>query len=332
VYCIGGEIVRNRRLFSIKRELIQKSIEAQLSAVSIFNNPNNSFKTETFIVLSIISWTYLLHAYFREKGIDYRCTERKGNSKRRVIVRTRRGVIRLWDLDTSLSKIGIAIDHNTTNNLRFLIGLRHEIEHQMTNRLDDMIGARLQASVFNFNKYLVEWFGSNYSIESQLSYCLQLSHISEDQFESMEDYQGVPAHIRSFIAEFDNSLTQEEYSSPQFAYRIIFVKKIVSNKGQADKVIEFVKPNSDIEDGLNKLFVATKEVEKPKYRPGSIVAMLREQYPNFNMSSHTALWQSANAKEAGKNYGTNVAGQWYWYESWVEYVKEHCRQHSEKYR
>ena len=56
---------RIRKVSSIRRELLQKSKEAALAAVGIFNNPNIQFKAETYIVLMIIAWTYLLHAYFR---------------------------------------------------------------------------------------------------------------------------------------------------------------------------------------------------------------------------------------------------------------------------
>ena len=56
---------RIRRVGSVKQELLQKSKEAALSAVQIFNNPNISFKAETYIVLMIIAWTYLLHAFCR---------------------------------------------------------------------------------------------------------------------------------------------------------------------------------------------------------------------------------------------------------------------------
>ena len=49
---------RNRKLGSIKVELIRKSIESVLTAVQVFNNPNIQFKSESFIVLVTIAWTY----------------------------------------------------------------------------------------------------------------------------------------------------------------------------------------------------------------------------------------------------------------------------------
>ena len=50
--------------------LLHKSSEAALSAVQIYNNPLITFKTESFIVLMIIAWTYLLHAFYRKQKIE----------------------------------------------------------------------------------------------------------------------------------------------------------------------------------------------------------------------------------------------------------------------
>ena len=51
---------RKRICFSYAEELIKKSQEAALSAISIFNNPNITFKAESYIVLMIISLS-LIH-------------------------------------------------------------------------------------------------------------------------------------------------------------------------------------------------------------------------------------------------------------------------------
>lgn len=50
-----------------KTELIVKSREAMMAAVQLYNNPQITFKTETFITLAVIAWTYLLHAYYANK-------------------------------------------------------------------------------------------------------------------------------------------------------------------------------------------------------------------------------------------------------------------------
>lgn len=73
--------IRKRSVKSVRDELIKKSREAILAAVQIYNNPQITFKSETFITLSNIAWTYLLHAYYRGKGIEYRYFKAKGKKK-----------------------------------------------------------------------------------------------------------------------------------------------------------------------------------------------------------------------------------------------------------
>ena len=89
---------RNRRVGSIKSELVIKSRESMLTAVQVFNNPNIQFKAESFIVLSIISWTYLLHAYYRDKKIEYRYYQMVNN--RRKFDKTKCGADKYWELDS----------------------------------------------------------------------------------------------------------------------------------------------------------------------------------------------------------------------------------------
>jgi len=169
---------RIRRVGSIKSELLKKSREAALAAVQIFNNPNISFKSESYVVLMIIAWTYLLHAYFRDQKIEYRYCQRNG--KRRVFDKTKHGSNKYWELERCLNDAKSPIDKDTANNLRFLIGLRHEIEHQMTSRIDDILSARFQACCLNFNEYIKKLFGDANGIEKHLSFSLQFSTISAE--------------------------------------------------------------------------------------------------------------------------------------------------------
>ena len=80
---------RARRLKSVATELVKKAREAMLTSVQVFNNPQIEFKSELFIVTNIIAWTYLLHAHYRKKKIEYR--RRKPGSKR--FQRTKNGAI-----------------------------------------------------------------------------------------------------------------------------------------------------------------------------------------------------------------------------------------------
>ena len=110
---------------SVHKELLGKSREAALNAVQTFNNPLTTFKTETFIVLMTIAWTYLLHAHYRRQGVEYRYFEIPEGSKRRKFCRTNSGAFKYWELQRCLSEKTCPLDGPTKSNLRFLIGLRN---------------------------------------------------------------------------------------------------------------------------------------------------------------------------------------------------------------
>ena len=55
-----------------------------------------TFRAELFIVISAIAWTYLLHAWYRRKGINYRYRARG------KIQTTKHGQERYWELGKCL--------------------------------------------------------------------------------------------------------------------------------------------------------------------------------------------------------------------------------------
>lgn len=323
-------ITRNRRVKSIKSELITKSREAMLSAVQIFNNPNIQFKSENFIVLSNIAWMYLLHAYYRDKGIEYRYFELGGTRKR--FHRTKRGAYKFWELERCLNTKDSPIDNVTSSNLRFLIGLRHEIEHQMTTKIDNYLSARFQSCCLNYNLYIKKIFGEKYAIDKHLSISLQFSTIDDEQKNQLKEFTDLPKNIASYINAYDDGLSEELYNDIRFSYRVLYIPKTANRKGQADKVIEFIPADSPEAKGLNKEYVLIKEKERKKYLPKHICQLMKNKgYKNFGVHHHTTLWQNNDGQNPAKNFGTMVEGKWYWYDSWLNFVEEHCKKNKTSY-
>ncbi|MDD5083343.1 MAG: DUF3644 domain-containing protein [Candidatus Moranbacteria bacterium] len=323
-------VTRQRKLGSVKNELIRKSIESMLSAVQIFNNPSIQFKSESFIVLSVIAWTYLLHAHYREQKIEYRYFEQKG--KRRKFDTTKNGAYKYWELERCLNDIKSPIDKVTSNNLKFLIGLRHEIEHQMTTKIDDLLSARFQACCLNYNSYLKKLFPKQDGIEKYLSFSLQFSSLNEKQIDQLVDYEDLPQNISIYIQQFDQELPDEEFNDSRFSYRVLFVPKTANRKGQADKVIEFIPADSEVAKGMNKEYVLVKEKEKMKYSPSEIWKKIQKDgFKKFGAYQHTQLWRTENAKDPSKGFGTFVVKTWYWYDSWLDFVKKHCEENKSEY-
>ena len=323
---------KKKTIGSIRVELIKKSREAALTAIRVFNDPQIMFKSETFIVLMIIAWTYLLHAYYRSKKIEYRYY--KQGQKQRIFEKTKYGAYKHWELEHCLSDINSPIDNDTVNNLKFLIGLRHEIEHQMTSILDNYLSGRFQACALNYNYYLKMFFGDKNGIDNQLTYSIQFVHLSEEQLAEIKPEAHIPEKLRNYIATFDGALTHNEYNSERYSYRLLFKKKLVNRPGQADTVIEFIKPNSELAKQIDKEYWVKKEVERPKYRATNVVRSVQKAgFMKFRINpEHLRMWKAEDAKNPGKGYGVNVEGVWHWYQSWIDRCVELCKAAGSRYR
>ena len=118
-------------------ELLIKAREAMIAAVHTFNSAGLTFRAELFIVTAIIAWTYLLHAWFRREGIDYRYPDNPNN-------KTPKGAEKYWELGYCLNHARCPVERGARDNLTFLLELRHEIEHRSTNRIDDAVSAKLR--------------------------------------------------------------------------------------------------------------------------------------------------------------------------------------------
>jgi uncharacterized protein YlaN (UPF0358 family) len=183
---------RKRRFRSLATELVRKAREAMLTAVQIFNNPQVEFKSELFIVSTIIAWTYLLHAHYRTKGIEYR--RFTAGLKRRRFLRTKHGAIYRWSLEECLDCPQCPLEEIVRKNLRFLIGIRHEIEHQMTTRIDDQLSAKFQAAALNFNTYVKNLFGDKHGLDKEQAFSIQFSGVDEGTAKELLTQSDLPRH------------------------------------------------------------------------------------------------------------------------------------------
>jgi hypothetical protein len=316
---------------SIKQELLQKAREAALCAIKTYNDPLITFKTEAFIVLMVVGWTYLLHAYYRGQGIDYRYFKQKG--QRRHFDRTKQGAFKYWELDRCLTDEHCPVDTATKQNLQFLIGLRHEIEHQMSPNIDNFLSGRYQACAMNFNHYAKQLFGEGHALNEYLTYSIQLAALNENQLFAASK-PAIPKNLRSYIEAFDAEIPEEQFNDSRFAYRLLFTKKLVNKPGQADCVVEFIDPNSELAKEIDKQYWVKKEVEKQKFRPSNVVARVQEAgYSKFRVNpEHVDMWKAEDAKNQAKGFGVEVAGQWYWYDRWVKRCIELCEAAGNKYK
>jgi len=311
---------RKKSIYSHKLGLIRSSREAALAAIQIYNNPLITFKTENYIILMNVAWTYLLHAYYRQNKIEYRYFERR--KLRKKYIRMEDGQYKYWELSKCLRFEHCPLDKDTKNNLLFLIGLRDQIVHRRAGELDIYLSGRYQACALNYNYYIKKFFGEKYALDENLSYSIQFSELSFKQAETIAETEStIPRPIRAYVAQFDNLLSNEEFNSDRYSYRILFTKKLAGKPGQADRVIEFIDPKSELAKTISKEYWVPKEVERAKFGAKQVVKIANDAgFGSFGIGHHTRLWKQMDAKNTSKGYGTKVGNFWFWYQRWVDFV------------
>jgi len=298
-------------------ELLVKAREAMLHAVQGFNNPRAYFKSEVFIVVAVIAWTYLMHAHFKRIGVDYRHRDRRTAE----VLKTRHGADKHWEHENCLGHAACPLDDAVKANLKFLIEIRHEIEHQMTRSIDDLISAKLQACCLNFNAALKAMFGAEYGLDRELGFALQFAGIAKSQRDLLLKDTDLPMHLIAAYTAYEDGLSEAMVRDPKYAYRVAYTERSVNSKGKADQVIEFIRPDST--EGQEIARVLVKESERKKYKPKDIIELMqREGYPNFNQYAHQLLWKAADAKNPNHRFGVELRpGDWWWYDKWVDHVR-----------
>ncbi|MGR9247042.1 DUF3644 domain-containing protein [Rhizobium leguminosarum] len=303
-------------------ELLIKAREAMIAAVHIFNSAGLTFRAELFIVTVIISWTYLLHSYFKRHGIPYVYKDK----------RTPQGQDRYWELTQCIDTGKCPLPEGVKTNLRFLIGLRNEIEHQSTTRIDDAVGAELQACCLNFNEAVKVHFGHQFGLEKRLPIALQFVSFGMDQRAALKRASSLPTHVSSFISAFEHDLSDEQVKDPSFRLKVAFVPIAANKAAGADQAVVTVPPGSDLADKIEVVF---KEVNRNRYIRAAILQKVSDAgFPNFTTGDHTALMNRLDAKNPAKGYGCpgDYKNSWVWYDRWIETILEHCKANPEHYK
>jgi hypothetical protein len=310
-------------------ELLIKAREAMIAAVHTFNSAGLTFRAELFIVTAVIAWTYLLHAWFKREGIDYRHTKNENGQK--VIVKTPSGADKYWELGQCLKHQRCPIEQGSKDNLAFLLELRHEIEHRSTSRVDDAVSAKLQACCINFNDAIKALFGAQYGLERRLPIALQFVTFSPDQRAILKRAGSLPRNVEAMLDGFEGRLTPDQQADPRYAFRVFMIGRTANRAPSADLAVQIVSPDSDVAEKFN---IALKEVEKKKFLPSEIVEKMRSDgWDRFTMDSHTKLWKRLDAKDPAKGYGAIAVGKtWCWYETWLNRVREECQHCPPLYR
>lgn len=309
--------------------LLEKAKEFALLAVSTYNNPFTHYKTYGFIVNIVIAYTSLFHAIYEKKGLDYRHLDSFGNP---VMVD---GEAKAWELSKCCRHYWQNTGAAEVANIEFLVGLRNKIEHRSLPALDLAVAGECQSALSNFENLLIKEFGDSHTLCANLAIAIQLTRISEQaQIDAIKQLQRENYRIvREYMETFRNDLDEDVFQSQHFRLRAFLVPKIGNHAKSSDLAIEFVnveKLNSEQLGNYERGIAFIKGVESPyKLKPGKVVALLNDSFPEFNMAMHTKCWKYFTARPQNieisfkGEYAAYVEGfdHYLYTKKWVGYLK-----------
>lgn len=289
---------------------VRKAVEIYKTAVLVYNNTILFSRSETFIVLSIIAWTYLLHARLIGEGISPVYKNPDGTA---VLVD---GQEKLWELSYCIERVEANLSAGEKANLKYLIAIRNAIEHRSTEDINDALQAKIQANALNFLRYVKEKFGSKYDFSHDLAFAIQLQALTLKAPNALTGATPVAKTVAAVNALLEGPMTPAEFNDPAYSFRVYVVPKVTNNAKKADQAVIYSPIGSDVE-------VAIKLVERPKFRMKEAIKKLLDEHAVV-VTSHQfqQAWKLNDLKNPAKGFSVQLGGQWFWYQEGIDKIKE----------
>ena len=318
------------------KNILEGSINAALLAVEVYNKPRTTFRSQAYIVLMIIAWTRLFHAYFN-KTIGNRYYYKLKNGRYKIIDEERKA----WELKTCIDKYE-SLSEPVKKNLNLFIGLRNKIEHHnVTERVVDvLIFGECQSLLYNYENLLIEIFGEEYALNENLAFSLQFSSMRTDEQKQANKnvLSNEAREIKSYIDNYRSALVDDIYSAQEYSIKVIQIPK-VSNTNRHDLAIEFIREDELDPDTLASITAIIKDKRilleaknVGRMLPGQVIKKVKEKIQvDFNIHDNMCLYTIFSVRPPGKDPNpdnTNAkychydfANKNYAYQdSWVDFI------------
>ncbi len=208
---------------SIESKLIEKSKEAFMLAIELYNKPTLRYRVEGFSLFICNAWELMLKAYmiktFGESSIYY-----KDHPERTL------------SLENCIQKVFTNEKAPLRLNLERIIDLRNTSTHFITEEYEIIYIPLFQACVFNYVRKMMEFHGEDVTKDISQSF-LTLS-VSTSSFNNEELRARYPKEIANKLIALNEELSSDiETGNADFAIRVDHRYYLTKNKNEASATV-----------------------------------------------------------------------------------------------
>ena len=249
----------------IKQKLVDKSIEAFIMGLEIYNKPTIKYRIEGFSFFICTAWKLMLKAELLNRNEDIYYSDKSG---------------RTLSLEPTIKKIYSDKNTRVRLNLEKIIELRNISTHFITEDYEAKYAPLFQACVLNFVNEIKRFHNidiSNYISQNFLTITANYEPLSNEQIR----LKYPPEIAERFIQQSNQiDVLTQEYDSDKFAIPIKQNLYITKKKDEADFVIAMAS------ESPNKVAIV-KELKDPanthKYAFNNVIAVVNNRLSKSNI-------------------------------------------------
>lgn len=249
----------------IKQKLVDKSIEAFIMGLEIYNKPTIKYRIEGFSFFICNAWELMLKAELLNRNEDIYYSDKSG---------------RTLSLEPTIKKIYSDKNTRVRLNLEKIIELRNISTHFITEDYEAKYAPLFQACVLNFVNEIKRFHNidiSNYISQNFLTITANYEPLSNEQIR----LKYPPEIAERFIQQSNQiDVLTQEYDSDKFAIPIKQNLYITKKKDEADFVIAMAS------ESPNKVAIV-KELKDPanthKYAFNNVIAAVNNRLSKSNI-------------------------------------------------
>lgn len=249
----------------IKQKLVDKSIEAFIMGLEIYNKPTIKYRIEGFSFFICNAWELMLKAELLNRNEDIYYSDKSG---------------RTLSLEPTIKKIYSDKNTRVRLNLEKIIELRNISTHFITEDYEAKYAPLFQACVLNFVNEIKRFHNidiSNYIAQNFLTITANYEPLSNEQVR----LKYPPEIAERFIQQSNQiDVLTQEYNSDKFAIPIKQNLYITKKKDEADFVIAMAS------ESPNKVAIV-KELKDPanthKYAFNNVIAVVNNRLSKSNI-------------------------------------------------